>query len=169
MLFLSSEMTKDKFKGDSICHYEITKQELDSSDFTRIGEFMQQLESYGFFPRQKIWFTFAGFDSDKRELILVPEVVKYAQAFINKHPSFWYYAIPEHSPFFFMAMTIDMRNFLVVANDVTRQFKAKLDIEITKTLLEKMGVELEKYGDTINDKDGAMKCLMSWSRLISFG
>jgi len=168
-MFSSDRMTKGKFKNNLECHYEITKQELDSGNFTRISEFMQRLESYGSLPRQKVMFTFAGYDDDKRELIQIPEVVKHTQIFINKHPSFWYYAIPARSPFFFMAMTVNLDNYLLVANDATRVFMTKLDNKRTRTLVEKMAVDLEAHGELVNDKPGAMDCLMAWAKLISFG
>ena len=100
-------MTRGNFKGNAICHFEITKQETIEQDIDRLDDFMSELREITPLSRQKVLFPFAGYDTDERELIYIPEVIRYTKGFISRHPYFWYYAVTFNSEFFFLAILFD--------------------------------------------------------------
>ena len=67
--FTPDEMTQDIFDGKAMCHFEIERADVEGNDFERIDTFFEELRELGTAPRQKVWFSFAGYDDDKRELI----------------------------------------------------------------------------------------------------
>jgi len=166
MLFSPDKMTRSSFKGNSVCHYEIFREEVESKDFTRFDKFMAKLKSFRTIPRQKVVFAFAGYNDDKRELINIPEVVRYAKEVIEKYPYFWYYAITINSEFFLLADLFDEANYTIVSNDAKRKFYIKHDKEKIQHLIRKMAAGLEKFGEQSRDTEGALEAFKIWAAYI---
>lgn len=116
--------------------------------------------------RQKVLFSFAGYDSDERELIFIPEVVKYAKALVKRHPYFWYFATPYNSEFFFLVLLLDEKNHTIATVPSARKFHIKTDNEKIINMIKVMGMNLNIFGDDINDIDGAIESLKVWSEKI---
>jgi len=164
--FTSNEMSRKKFMGSSICHYEITKDDVKSNNFTKLDDFMKSLKIY-YSPvaRQKVLFTFA-YDDDKRELIYIPEVIKYAKEIINRHPYFWYYSTTYNSEFFCLAELINLKNYTIFDMPANRKVHIEQDPENLKRLVYKIGGSLEKFGMQIKDPKGCLESLKIWGDLI---
>jgi len=163
MFFSPDEMKRSKFKRSAVCHYEIRKEEVESDDFNRFDKFMTALKSYRTLPRQKVLFSFAGYNDDERELVNIPKVVRYAKKIIAEYPHFWYYAITTNSEFFFLADLIEENNYTIVSNDISRKFHIKQDKERLENQLRKMGTALESFGSQANDEDGAFDSFKKWA------
>ena len=164
--FTPDQMTRDSFKGKAVCHFEIMKPETREQDFDRLDEFMSELREYTPLSRQKVLFSFAGYDSDERELIYIPEVIQYTKAFISRHPYFWYYAIPHNSEFFFLAILLDEKNHTIANVPAARKFHIKTDNEKVMNLIRVMGINLNIFGEEIDDIDGSVESLKVWSATI---
>lgn len=165
-IFPAKEATKDKFKNGDMCHYEILRSEVASKEFGRIAQFMNQMKSYRSVPRQQVLFSFAGYDDDKRELIIIPEVVQYTKEILNQHSYFWYYAIPQTSDFFLTAFTFDENDYSVIANEVTRKLSVRVDPERFGFLAIEIKDALQSIGTHIDDEDGAFDCYKAWVEAI---
>jgi len=168
MLFSPDKMTRSSFKGNSVCHYEIFKEEVESKDFTRFDKFITTLKSYRTLPRQKALFSFVGYNEDERELINIPEVVSYSKRIVNEYPCFWYYAITTNSEFFFLTDLFDENNYTIVSNSVSRKFHIKQDKEKLENQLRKMGAACEDFGKQINDDDGAFESFKVWAEFFKY-
>lgn len=166
MLFFPDKMTRASFKGNAVCHYEILREEVECVDFTRFDKFMEKLKSFRTIPRQKVMFSFAGYNDDKRELINIPEAVHYAKKTIEKHPYFWYYATTINSEFFFLADLLDEKNYTIVRNDASRKFHMKHDKDTIQNLLRKMAAALEEFGNQSKDIEGALEAFRIWATYI---
>ena len=164
--FTPDQMTQDMFEGSSVCHYEISKSETQELDLDRLDEFMSELLEYGSLPRQKVLFSFAGYDADERELIFIPEVVKYAKALISQHPYFWYYATPFNSEFFFLVLLLEEQNQTIATIPLIRKFHIKTDKDKVMGMIRIMGINLNIFGEEIDDIEGAVESLKVWSDKI---
>ena len=165
-MFTSNEMTKDKFKGSkSICHYEVSRIEVENMKFVRFDNFMKTLKSYRTAARQKVFFTFGGYDLDERELFEIPEVLKYIREMIKLHPYFWYFAITYNSVIFVQALLIDENNVVYAKFDNIRRYSIDGDPEKEKALASGMEQTLIAFGEKINDSEGAKKSLEAWINL----
>ena len=166
MLFSPDKITRGDFKGNAVCHYEIFREEVECSDYTRFDNFMAKLKSFRTIPKQKVMFSFAGYNDDKRELINIPEAVHYAKRLIEQYPYFWYYAITINSEFFVLADLFDDTNYTIVSNDARQKFYIKQDKESIQHLIRKMGAALEKFGEQLKDTEGALEAFKLWATFI---
>jgi len=163
MLFSSDVMNRSKFNGKAVCHYEILKVEVEGNDFNRFNKFIEQLKSFRTLPRQKVLFSFAGYNDDERELLYIPEVIRYAKRIIAEHPYLWYYAITHNFEFFFLADLLDESNYTMVNNSVSRKINIKQDKEKLENYLRKMGNAMESFGEQFKDEDGAFESFKTWA------
>ena len=161
--FTSDEMTEEKFNGKALCHFDISKDEVEGADFERIDTFFDELLEFDNKPRQKVFFTFDGYNDDKRELIYIIEVVRYVKAMITRHPYFWYFATPYNSEFFYLALLVDEKDIEIVDFPFARKFHLKTDPERIKRLIRVIGMNLNIFGEEINDISGAVESLKAWS------
>jgi len=161
--FTSDEMTEERFHGKSICHFNIEKEEVKNTDFERIDAFFEELKEYGTVPRQKVFITFSDIDEQKRELIYSPEIIRYTKAFISRHPYFWYYATPVNSEFFYMAILVDGDKIEIADFPFARKFSLKTDPDRIKHLIHVMGINLNIFGEEIDDIEGALESLKAWT------
>jgi len=166
-VFLASEATKDKFQNGMFCHYEILREEVENADFTRIYKFMNQMKSYLSVPKQKVLFTFAGYDDDNRDLINIPEVVSYTKELLKRHWYFWYYAIPKTSYFFVTAFLLDENNHTVVTADLSHQISVKTNAAKLESLVFEIKDALQSFGTHIDDENGAAECCKLWIKFIA--
>ena len=150
-----------------MCHFEITKSDVDNKNFNNVDIFIKKLKSFGTVARQKVLFSFAGYDNDKRELIYIPEVIRYTKELLKRYPFFWYYATPVNSEFFILAALLDEKNSVIVNVPLARNFHVKQDAENIKSFLYNAAVQLSIFGEQINDIDGAVKSLEAWSVIIT--
>ena len=168
MFFTEKEMTKDKFRGKSMCHFEIAKTDVDMRSYDNVDRFFKRLENFGAgTARQKVLFTFAGYDDDKRELIYIPEVIRYAKELSYNYPQLWYYATPLNSEFFVLADLLDEKNSVIANVPLAQKFYIKKDAENLKSFLYDLARKLNFYGDKINDTDGALESLKAWSAVVT--
>ena len=168
MFFTAKEMSKDKFKSNNaMCHFEIDKADVESKNFDKTDNFIKKIASYGRIARQKVLFSFAGYDDDERELIYIPEVVKYTKELLRRHHCFWYYATPFNSEFFILAALIKEQNSVIVNIPLVRKFHVKQDPEELKHFLNEMAIKLNIYGEQIDDINGAVESLKAWSFIIT--
>jgi hypothetical protein len=130
---------------------------------------MEKVNSYGALARQKIWFSFSGYDDDKRELIYIPEAVSYAKKLISKYPYFWYYAIPYNSSFFYLIVFLDEKNMTIVNYPAAQSLYIKQDANSVMRFIKIMAMNLNIFGEEIDDIDGSVACLKLWSDEILKG
>jgi len=165
--FTADEISRNKFMGRSICHYEITKDDVNNNNFSKIDDFMKKLKiHYSPAARQKVLFTFA-YDDDKRELIYIPEVIKYAKEIINRHPYFWYFSTTYNSEFFCLAELINLKKYTIFDMPAKRTVHIEQDPESLKRLVYKIGSSLENFGIQIKDQKGCFESLKIWGELIT--
>lgn len=158
----SKQISKKALESGAIFIFEITKKEVLGNNFNHINELMLQLKTFGKIARQKILFSFSGYENDK-DLLLIPEVVLYTQALLDQHPYFWYYAMIESSTFFTTAQVIDTKNYTAAANMKTSTTSVQVDAMKTLLLLKKMEDDMLAYGIKIDDLEGARDSLEKWS------
>ena len=159
-------ISKEMFEGKDYCHFDIGRAEAESQDFQRIDGFFDSIKSYGTSARQKVYFSFAGYNDDKRELIYIPEPVEYVRTLISRHPYFWYYAIPHNSEFFYLALFINKNDMTVADVPSAKKFYLKQDKEGIHRLVTTMAMNLNIFGEEIGDIDEATKCLKLWAEKI---
>lgn len=164
--FSSNDINENKLFGNSICHFEIKKEEIENQNFKRIDTFMDKLTSYGSLARQKVLFSFADYDDDKRELIYVPEAVQYAKILVKNHPYFWYYAIQYNSAFFYLAFFVNDKNMTIATIPEAQKFFIKQDVEDLERFIKVMAMNLNIFGEEIGDIDGALECMKLWGSMI---
>ena len=166
MKFFDPEMLSDEtLEGASICHYEIEKDEVESEDFDRLDGFMETLKMYGASARQKVWFTFSGYDDDKRELVFIPEVVQFIKTLLNRHPYFWYFAIPYNSECFYLVVFLQ-KDSTVATIPLVQKFYIKQDVELIQRFISVLAMNLNIFGEEIDDIKGSAECLKLWSSQI---
>ena len=168
-VFSPDEMTRDKFKGNSVCRFIIDREEVDDNDLERVNAFFEELREYGTIPRQKVLFTFGGYDDDKRELIYIIEVAQYIKAMLTRNPWFWYYATPFNSEIFYLALLTDENEYVIADFPLARKFSLKTDPEKMQRLIYIMGINLNMYGEDMDDIDGALESLQVWSAKMLAG
>ena len=165
-LFTPDQMTRNNFKGNTICHFEIRSFEVQEISFDRIDKFISDLRNYKKLPRQKVLLSFADYNDDERELIYISEVVKYTKMLISRHPYLWYYTIPFNSEFFFLVILLDEKNHTIANVPLARKFHLKTDRDRVMKLIQTMGINLNIFGEEINDIDGSVTSFKAWSSAI---
>jgi hypothetical protein len=167
--FTPEDMSEDNFQGKSICHFEITKAEVEAEDFDRLDEFMETLKHYGSTARQKVLFSFAGYDEDKREIVFIPETLQYTKQLISRHPYIWYYALPFNSEFLYLAILLGQENMTVATIPIAKKFAVKQDPCTIMRLITVMARNMEIFGEEIDDIEGSVESLKLWSNKILSG
>jgi len=164
--FSSNELAEFKFKGNSICHFEILRSEVNKNNYERLNRFFQKVYPYALTARQKVLFSFAGYDDDDRELSYIPEVVSYIKKLLRLYPYFWYYAIPLNSEIFFFAALMDERNSTLVKLDNKQKVYMQQDTKELQRFFTIMGYNLDIFGDEIKDINGAAESFKIWGKYV---
>ena len=164
--FAADGMKKEYFKKDLMCHYEILRPEVEHENFTRLNTFIIKLNLFAPLARQKVLFSFAGYNNDKWELNYLREVVEYAKEILRIHPYFWYYATPEQSEFFYLALFVNEDDYTIVDILENRKFCVKRNAEKLKHLFDAMSHNLNVFGEEIRDEDGAEDSFKIWAYKI---
>jgi len=165
--FVASETTEGKFKDGDICHYEILRKEVEYLKFGRISQFLNQLKSYRSIPRQRVIFTFAGYDNDSRELLNIPAVIHYTKELLKRHWYFWYYAIPNASYFFVIAFLFNENNYTILNDDTSRKVIVESDVAGIEDLVIEIKEALQSFGTHIDDEIGAHESYRAWIAFIT--
>ena len=61
-------------KENNIIFYAVSKQEIINKDFNRIRKTLRILKDAGKEAKGKLFLTFDGYENDKREIYMIPEI-----------------------------------------------------------------------------------------------
>jgi len=84
----------------------------------------------------------------------------------KRYPFFWYFATPFNSEFFFLSLLIDEKDYTIATIPSARKFHIKTDNDKIVNMIKVMGLNLNIFGDEIDDIHGAIESLKAWSEKI---
>jgi len=152
------------FSNSGLVHFEIARDECESLDFTRLEEFLDQLVKLKKLPCQRVILTFNGYSDDKRELLYIPSVVKYAKHLCDEYPFIFYYLKPYENLIFISCNLVTSAPYAV--------FKAGgshgivVDPKQLGNLWEKMKRDIATIAGHFKDKDGGRSAILAWDGFI---
>lgn len=138
--------------------YSVSKREIINKDFTRIRINLEILKKAGKDARGKLYLTFAGYENDKREIYMIPEIRNFVK-------TIW----EEYKYLFYFLTSFDNNKSIIFAciNDIKvsqniRNHQTNLKILYNAEVKSKTITATENFGSLIGDFDGAIKELLKF-------
>ena len=78
-------------KENDIFFYAVSKQEITNNDFNRIRKSLETLKKAGKDAKGKLFLTFDGYDNDKREIYMIPEIRSFVKNIWKEYKFLFYF------------------------------------------------------------------------------
>lgn len=151
----TSKVTADMICNEDLILYEIQKDEVEKSDYSRITQLFNELNKAKIKGRSKIVISFA-YNDDTRELYEIPEVVKYIKDIFKIFPHLVYFLLPNQQTLLsFIFCLIDAK----VLSKSNEKAQINVDESLFKAKLNEIADYVKTYGEYIDDIEGANKVL----------
>lgn len=138
--------------------YSVSKREIMNNDFERIRKNLETLTKAGKDAKGKLFLTFGGYEDDKREIYMIPEI----RNFVKK---IW----EDYKYLFYFLTAFDNNRAIIFAciNDVKSYQKINtgiigLEIIYDEKVKSQTITATENFGRQIGDLDGARRELFKF-------
>ena len=81
----------EQVKKANILLYSVSKREVINKDYARILKNLQILDFAGKEAKEKLMLTFDGYDSDRREIYMIPEIREFVKHIYDKYNYIFYF------------------------------------------------------------------------------
>lgn len=144
-------------KENDILFYAVSKREILNNDFNRIRKSLEILKEAGKDAKGKLFLTFDGYDNDKREIYMIPEIRNYVKNVWDDYKFLFYFltSFDNNKAIIFACLN----DFKAIQND--RDKKCRLEIIYNQKIKEQTINAMKKYGLLIDDIDGVQRILFT--------
>src|SRR5574344_1844500 len=133
----------------SLIVYSVSKNEVDRKDYKRIKFNLELLTKTGKKAREKLLFTFDGYDNDKREIYMIPEIREFVKNIWKEYKHFFYFLTPIDNNRSVIFACIN--NFKSIQRN--NEDHVELEILYDETIKRETVKSMQEYGEKINDSD----------------
>ena len=81
----------EQVKENDILFYAVSKREILNNDFNRIRKSLEILKEAGKDAKGKLFLTFDGYDNDKREIYMIPEIRNFVKNVWDDYKFLFYF------------------------------------------------------------------------------
>ncbi len=144
-------------KENDIFFYAVSKQEIINNDFNRIRKSLETLKKAGKDAKGKLFLTFDGYDNDKREIYMIPEIRSFVKNIWKEYKFLFYFlTLFDNNRAIIFAC---LNDFKVIQNE--KEKKCKLEIIYNEEIKKQTIKAMKNYGLLIDDIDGAQRALFT--------
>lgn len=147
----------EQVKENDILFYAVSKREILNNDFNRIRKSLEILKEAGKDAKGKLFLTFDGYDNDKREIYMIPEIRNYVKNVWDDYKFLFYFltSFDNNRAIIFACLN----DFKAIQNHIDK--KCKLEIIYNQKIKEQTINAMKKYGLLIDDIDGVQRILFT--------
>lgn len=147
---LLGEITLDQIKEADYVGFAIQKEEVCQLQFDRVDQLYETMHQAGRKAKNKIAFSFMGYEQDRREIFEIPEVREFVLQLYQKHPDLFYFLyFKDHTAKVLLSCMLEVVN--VKAQNGTTRFGIKPDDK----LFEDVQKRINEYAFMVNDSQPA--------------
>ncbi|OKZ73904.1 MAG: hypothetical protein BHW00_07240 [Clostridium sp. 26_22] len=144
-------------KENNIIFYAVSKQEIINKDFNRIRKTLRILKDAGKEAKGKLFLTFDGYENDKREIYMIPEIRSFVKNIWEEYRFLFYFlTLFDNNRAIIFAC---LNNFKVLQNN--KEKKCRLEIIYNEEIKNKTINSMKNYGILIDDVDGVQRALLT--------
>ena len=148
----------EQVKENDILFYAVSKREILNNDFNRIRKSLEILKEAGKDAKGKLFLTFDGYDNDKREIYMIPEIRNFVKNIWEKYKYLFYFLTPfDNNKAIIFACINDVKAYQNIKTGITNLeivYNEKIKLETIKST--------EDFGRLIGDLDGARRELFKF-------
>lgn len=147
----------EQVKENDILFYAVSKREILNNDFNRIRKSLEILKEAGKDAKGKLFLTFDGYDNDKREIYMIPEIRNFVKNVWDDYKFLFYFltSFDNNRAIIFACLN----DFKAIQN--LRDKKCRLEIIYNQKIKEQTINAMKKYGLLIDDNDGVQRILFT--------
>lgn len=147
----------EQVKENDILFYAVSKREILNNDFNRIRKSLEILKEAGKDAKGKLFLTFDGYDNDKREIYMIPEIRNFVKNVWDEYKFLFYFltSFDNNRAIIFSCLN----DFKAIQNH--RDKKCRLEIIYNQKIKEQTINAMKKYGLLIDDIDGVQRILFT--------
>lgn len=147
----------EQVKENDILFYAVSKREILNNDFNRIRKSLEILKEAGKDAKGKLFLTFDGYDNDKREIYMIPEIRNFVKNVWDDYKFLFYFltSFDNNRAIIFSCLN----DFKAIQNH--RDKKCRLEIIYNQKIKEQTINAMKKYGLLIDDIDGVQRILFT--------
>ncbi len=147
----------EQVKENDILFYAVSKREILNNDFNRIRKSLEILKEAGKDAKGKLFLTFDGYDNDKREIYMIPEIRNFVKNVWDDYKFLFYFltSFDNNRAIIFACLN----DFKAIQNH--RDKKCRLEIIYNQKIKEQTINAMKKYGLLIDDIDGVQRILFT--------
>lgn len=172
---LSKELFTNICEGQVIVQYNVTPDEVEWQDLSRLRVMAGSIMEIGAAARQCLLLCFSGYDFDPRALDEIPGVVRYIKQVIEEIPYIWYFLIPEFNVHIFecsvphTVITSPFSPKIHISDAIppTSQRLVQLDLAAADERLKRITKDVTQFGEMVGDELGARKVLSKWRSALN--
>ena len=147
----------EQVKENDILFYAVSKREILNNDFNRIRKSLEILKEAGKDAKGKLFLTFDGYDNDKREIYMIPEIRNFVKNVWDDYKFLFYFltSFDNNRAIIFACLN----DFKAIQNHWDK--KCRLEIIYNQKIKEQTINAMKKYGLLIDDIDGVQRILFT--------
>lgn len=138
--------------------YSVSKREIISKNFERLRKSLEVLKKAGKDAKGKLYLTFEGYEDDKREIYMIPEIRDFVRSIWEEYKYLFYFLTSfDNNKAIIFACINDFKAYQNNNTGITG-LKIVYDEEVKLQTITAM----TDFGITINDVDGARRELFKF-------
>lgn len=138
--------------------YSVSKREIISKNFERLRKSLEVLKKAGKDAKGKLYLTFEGYEDDKREIYMIPEIRDFVKSIWEEYKFLFYFLTSfDNNKAIIFACINDFKAYQNNNTGITG-LKIVYDEEVKLQTITAM----TEFGITINDVDGARRELFKF-------
>lgn len=159
MLIINDELYEtDNIKDFDCIVFTIYKREIINKDLSRTIKLIKKLEEAKEHARGKVVFIVDGYNNDKREIYMIPEIREFFKLVYEKYPYLFY---------FISSLDNNISIIYACLNDYRSYYNSKytkvgLEIVDNYSLRNNIIEKTKEYGIKINDLENAQRQLFTF-------
>lgn len=148
----------EQVKKSNLFLYAVSKREVKNKDFSRLRNNLEILKKSGKDAKGKLYLSFDGYDNDKREVYMIPEIREFVKTIWQEYKYLFYFlTLLDNNRTTIYACLNDFKAYQYM-NEKVCKFKIIQKEEIRKQTIDAM----RKYGLIIDDVDGIQEVLLTF-------
>lgn len=145
-------------KNMTLLVYSVSKREILGNDFERIRKNLEILTKAGKDAKGKLFLTFGGYEDDKREIYMIPEIRNFIKKTWEEYKYLFYFLTPfDNNKAIIFACINDVKSYQKINSDVIN-----LEIIYNEKIKLQTITATENFGRQIGDLDGARRELFKF-------
>lgn len=145
-------------KNMTLLVYSVSKREILGNDFERIRKNLEILTKAGKDAKGKLFLTFGGYEDDKREIYMIPEIRNFIKKIWEEYKYLFYFLTPfDNNKAIIFSCINDVKSYQKINSDVIN-----LEIIYNEKIKLQTITATENFGRQIGDLDGARRELFKF-------